>query len=752
MKIRQKFFKTNLTFFTVGLDIFYIIIFFVFYLIKLKLELTLSSVFIAIGREPILILLIIHPLLLWIVIKLNIKENQTYQQELESNLKKQNKKIEEVYKFVEILRNGGKFQFSQEFQRDKLVRSMLNLRDELEEARKEEEQRKKEEQHRHWTNEGLAKFGAILRENVDDLEKLASKVTSNLTRYLNSQQAGFFIIKEEDGEKYIQMLALFAFDRKKFPDKKFLWGEGLIGSCAIEQKTIFLKDTSDSFVDITSGLGNANPRSILIVPIKDNDDQIHGVLEIASFKIFEDYEVSFVEQVAESIGLTIASIKTNIRTQELLKESQKQAEMLAQQEAEMRQKIKNIEEQSLKTINTAKELELEIKALSKGLGMLKLEPNNEIIEANKVFSDFLKYPTTENFTNNLFENLIAAADRELFSTTWNKIFSEKTPQKISLKFISFDNKFVWLNCYFTPIINEDNNIEKIIVLTLEATEELNTLLEYQSTILTIDNLSIEIEIDPQSKITQVNEKFSELTNYQLDELIGKKFEIIFPQDKKDLANIILSNAKEKGKYKTITKIIAKNKQEIILEAICAKITDINDQIIKYKFLANDITEEANAIENYHKIKQELEKANTDLEKIDTTTNLKIKQAKQKLLEEFKQAEHQAFLLNNLLENLQKSIIIIEEDNIILFNKYAEQIFGYKKDIVIGKKIQYIFPTEENLLKDQNYIMNHIDKNFTQKEVFIIDKNQKRHYVIADFIEYSIDNKNYKALIIEEKNK
>jgi citrate synthase len=156
------------------------------------------------------------------LLNINTRRNTAQIEELQSTIAKNHNKIEEVYKFIERLRQGDtQYQFSASIQQDKLVKSILNLREELEKSRQEEEQRKKEEQQRHWTNEGLAKFGAILRENIDNLEVLASKVTSNLTRYLNAQQAGFFFIKEEEGEKFIDMLALFAFERKKFPDKIF---------------------------------------------------------------------------------------------------------------------------------------------------------------------------------------------------------------------------------------------------------------------------------------------------------------------------------------------------------------------------------------------------------------------------------------------------------------------------------------------------------------------------------------------------
>ncbi|MBQ5550417.1 MAG: GAF domain-containing protein, partial [Bacteroidales bacterium] len=88
-----------------------------------------------------------------------------------------------------------------------------------------------------------------------------------------------------------------------------------------EQKTIYIKETKDDYVKITSGLGKSNPRSLVIVPLKFNDE-IYGVVELASFIKYQPFEIEFIERVAESIASTISTVNINIRTAQLLKESQ----------------------------------------------------------------------------------------------------------------------------------------------------------------------------------------------------------------------------------------------------------------------------------------------------------------------------------------------------------------------------------------------------------------------------------------------
>ncbi|NJK97736.1 MAG: GAF domain-containing protein [Bacteroidales bacterium] len=225
---------------------------------------------------------------------------------------------------------------------DSIGNSLINLRDNLLKNKNIELQRRKEDEQRNWIAEGLAKFSEILRNNNDDVNELAYSIIQKLVKYVNANQGGFFILQEQDEEKYFELSACYAYDRRKFADNKIPWGDGLIGTCALERKTIYMTNVPNDYVSITSGLGKANPSCLLIVPLIINEG-IHGILEIASFKKFEPYEIEFVEKVAESIASTISTVKINVRTARLLKESQEQAEILASQEEQMRQNMEELQ-------------------------------------------------------------------------------------------------------------------------------------------------------------------------------------------------------------------------------------------------------------------------------------------------------------------------------------------------------------------------------------------------------------------------
>lgn len=240
--------------------------------------------------------------------------------------------------FAENIGNGNyQSDFKPLSEHDVLGNALINMRDNL--AKVAEDDKK-----RNWATEGLAKFGELLRTNNNDVQKLSEEIISNLVKYVRGNQGAIYIIDDEetDGEMTMSMKACYAWDKKKFLNQRIFKGEGLAGQAWQEGDSIYLTEVPQNYIRITSGLGDANPSSVLITPLKLND-QVFGVVEVASFTVFQDFEIDFVKRMAESIASTISSVKVNARTQRLLEESQQMTEQMRAQEEEMRQNMEELQ-------------------------------------------------------------------------------------------------------------------------------------------------------------------------------------------------------------------------------------------------------------------------------------------------------------------------------------------------------------------------------------------------------------------------
>jgi methyl-accepting chemotaxis protein len=388
--------------------------------------------------------------------------------EIEEMAEALNISVEELNKktnFAEKIKEGDlEHEFNLASDDDKLGQSLIEMRDSLKKAREEEEKRKVEDEKRRWVNEGLAKFADILRQNNDDLEKLSYNVLKNLVKYLNGNQGGIFLKNDEDKEDiHYELTAAYAYNRRKYLEKTYRPGEGLIGTCAVEQKTIYLTDLPDNYINITSGLGDSNPRSLLIVPLK-TEEEILGILELASFEKFEKHQINFVERVAESIASTVSSVRTNIKTSELLEKSQQQAEEMSSQEEEMRQNMEELQATQEEAARREREMSYIVDTLDTTVGSIEMDINGNITKVNTKYTEMAEMSKEEIEGKNLTEFMDPQrAQSKEFKKVWEDLKSGRKHTG-GHQYI-FNMKEKWFHETFTPIKDQNQQITKILVFS-----------------------------------------------------------------------------------------------------------------------------------------------------------------------------------------------------------------------------------------------------------------------------------------------
>lgn len=385
-------------------------------------------------------------------------------------LKKEANRTSMVLSFIENLRQNKLDEpFASQEKKDSLTKALLKLREYMVKSKSEQEQRRIEEEQRTWVTQGLAQFGEILRKSSDNLEELSYEIISYLVNYMKINQGGVFLLSEsKNREKYFEMMASVAFDRRKFADKTVNWGEGLIGRCGLEKETIFITDVPNDYIHITSGLGEANPGTILLVPLKTNDE-LYGVIELASFQILEKFEIELVEKSAESIASTIATVKNNIQTNKLLRETQIQAEKMAQQEEELRQNLEEMRATQEESDRREVERKGILDAIDHSAISCEFDNSGNLLSVNDNFLSTFKYKPEEVEGQNLkiffFKDDVSELDRILADLQNGQNFRGRVRRRTK------PGNEIYLLSTYSPVMDHNGEILKILSLENDVTEQ-----------------------------------------------------------------------------------------------------------------------------------------------------------------------------------------------------------------------------------------------------------------------------------------
>jgi len=228
-------------------------------------------------------------------------------------------------------------------------------------------------QEQDWLKTNLAKFSRMM-QGQKDLESVSRLIMSELTPLVSAHHGAFFIADQDAGDTLLKLIASYAYRTRKHVANRFAPGEGLVGQAALEKQPILLQNVPDDYIHITSGLGEAPPRNIIVLPILF-EGEVKAVIELASFLPFSQIHQTFLDQLAESIGVVLNMIQASMRTEELLEQSQQLTQELQSQSKELQQ-----QQEELKKSNH--ELEAQARTLRQSEELLK-EQQEELQQVNE---------------------------------------------------------------------------------------------------------------------------------------------------------------------------------------------------------------------------------------------------------------------------------------------------------------------------------------------------------------------------------
>ncbi len=206
---------------------------------------------------------------------------------------------------------------------------------------KETTQKNKEQD---WLKTNLARFSSML-QGQRDMTAVANMILSELAPLVDAQQGVFYVSQLTEDQPVMKLLGGYAYSQRQNLANEFKPGEALVGQCMLEKRRILLTNVPNNYIHVTSGLGEAPPLNIVVLPVLF-EEEVKAVIELASFNYFSEIHITFLDVLTESIGIVLNTIEANTRTERLLIQSQSLTSELQSQQDELKKTNEQLEQQA----------------------------------------------------------------------------------------------------------------------------------------------------------------------------------------------------------------------------------------------------------------------------------------------------------------------------------------------------------------------------------------------------------------------
>jgi CheY-like chemotaxis protein/HAMP domain-containing protein len=236
-----------------------------------------------------------------------------------------------------------------------------------------------------WLKTNLARFTGML-QGQRDLATVGRMLLSELVPLVNAQQGVIYRMETEESAGMV-LLSAYADDAPDGHPQRMQLGEGLVGQCVVEKRSMLMSDLTEKIVPIRSALFQAQPRNVIVLPVLF-EDQVKAVIELASLNTFTISHLAFLEQLTASIGIVLNSIEATMQTEGLLKQSQQLATELQTQQKELQQKNEQLAQKAQQLAEQNVEVERKNQEIEQARRAVE-EKAKELALTSKYKSEFL---------------------------------------------------------------------------------------------------------------------------------------------------------------------------------------------------------------------------------------------------------------------------------------------------------------------------------------------------------------------------
>ncbi len=522
---------------------------------------------------------------------------------------------------------------------DYMGETLLSMRENLKNYREQENRN-------YWINEGIAQISQVLMQ-YNDMEVLAEQTLLHVIKYVKASQGLLFLIKHEDKnqQSFLVLTACYAYENQDEKGKPKEIGNDLVGEVVLRKKTIHLKEIPENYTQISSGLGAAKANEVVLVPLKVQEEVI-GVMEVSTFAKFRSRQIEFLEKIGERIATSLLSVQANQRNNDLLKESQLLTEQMQQQEEFLRKNMAELQstQQAISEANNKLNSLLfnvpgmiftqrkhegvwSINFVSAGAkNLIGYEPQ-EITSGKVHFSDLI-HPEDLQTSYQESDKIVAdaLANKTVYEIRYRIVDAKKTIKWVWEKGNGlYDDKgqLIGLQGFVTDIteqieaskqvqeqLEEMQAQEDVIRSTMQEVDAIRKKMEdknteLQNTLKAIDQVLVILELSPDRKVQYVNHKFTEISQYTIDEVLGKDLNFYAVEEDKPMIDKLWQELLKGQPAVREVRRLRKDGKLFWMQAYYIPTIDAQGNLVKITSMSIDITEQKNKEEEVSNLLKEL---------------------------------------------------------------------------------------------------------------------------------------------------